>query len=180
MSWGDLSPEEMLTRFWLGFTLGGYVGHGETYVNPQEVLWWSKGGHLRGESPARIAFLRKIFEQAPDLTPLEKADFEHINLMNGGIERYFAALRKELDPIAAAGFGADACGYNTEKGYYLFYFSTHQPASQRIDLQDGVYQVDVIDTWNMTVKTVQENATGQISVPLPGCKYMAIRIVRKS
>jgi ligand-binding sensor domain-containing protein len=28
--WGDLSAEEMVLRFWVGFTLGGHVGHGET------------------------------------------------------------------------------------------------------------------------------------------------------
>jgi hypothetical protein len=65
MSWGDLSPEEMVIRFWLGFTLGAYVGHGETYVNPEEVLWWSKGGQLHGESVSRIAFLRKSLNRRP-------------------------------------------------------------------------------------------------------------------
>lgn len=35
MNWGDLSAEEMIHRFWLGFAAGGYVGHSETYVNPE-------------------------------------------------------------------------------------------------------------------------------------------------
>jgi hypothetical protein len=26
------------------------------------VLWWAKGGVLKGESPARIAFLREVLE----------------------------------------------------------------------------------------------------------------------
>ena len=70
--WGNSTPEEHLRRFWVGFTRGGYVGHGETYYTPDEVLWWSKGGILRGESPARIRFLRQIFESAPgDLTPID-------------------------------------------------------------------------------------------------------------
>ena len=74
MSWGDLSPEEMVDRFWLGFASGGYVGHGETYVNDEEWLWWSKGGELSGESPQRIAFLREIWEAvpAPGLFPVPK------------------------------------------------------------------------------------------------------------
>jgi hypothetical protein len=41
------------------------VGHGETYLDPDDILWWSKGGVLHGESPKRIAFLRKILESAP-------------------------------------------------------------------------------------------------------------------
>jgi hypothetical protein len=180
MSWGDLSAEEMVFRFWLGFTLGGYVGHGETYLNPEEVLWWSKGGTLRGESPARIAFLRQIFEQAPALTPLDKPDLEHVNLMGGGIRKLFADIRAGSDPIAAAGFGAEACGYNTEKGYYLCYYGMHQPAIQRFDLQGGLFRVDIIDTWNMTSETVVDQAAGITTVNLPLRKHMAIRIQKTS
>ncbi len=29
------------------------------------MIWWSKGGALKGESPKRIAFLRKILEEGP-------------------------------------------------------------------------------------------------------------------
>jgi hypothetical protein len=110
------------------------------------------------------------------LTPVEKFDLENSNLMHGGIRALFAALQKDHDAIAAAGFGAEACGYNTEQGYYMFYYGLHQPASQIFNLQEGDFQVDVIDTWNMTIDTVMEHATGQTSVPLPGRKYMAIRI----
>jgi hypothetical protein len=63
--WGNISAEEMVRRFWLGTVGGAYVGHGETYLDPNEVLWWSKGGVLHGASPARIAFLRKILDTAP-------------------------------------------------------------------------------------------------------------------
>ena len=38
MLWGDLSPEKMMHRFWTGFCQGGYVGHGETYVNEGVVV----------------------------------------------------------------------------------------------------------------------------------------------
>jgi hypothetical protein len=55
----------MVRRFWLGITTGAYVGHGETYLDPQDVLWWSKGGVLKGQSPARIAFLRDILRSSP-------------------------------------------------------------------------------------------------------------------
>lgn len=63
--WGNISAQEMVRRFWLGTVGGAYVGHGETYLDPDNVLWWSKGGVLHGQSPARIAFLRKILEGAP-------------------------------------------------------------------------------------------------------------------
>ena len=63
--WGNLSAREMVHRFWVMVASGGYAGHGETYWNPEEVLWWSPGGTLRGESPPRIAFLPKIVEEGP-------------------------------------------------------------------------------------------------------------------
>jgi Domain of unknown function (DUF5060)/Domain of unknown function (DUF5605)/Protein of unknown function (DUF4038) len=63
--WGSISAQEMVRRFWLGTVYGAYVGHGETYLDPRDILWWSKGGVLHGESPQRIAFLRKILDAAP-------------------------------------------------------------------------------------------------------------------
>jgi Domain of unknown function (DUF5060)/Domain of unknown function (DUF5605)/Protein of unknown function (DUF4038) len=60
--WGNISGQEMVRRFWLGTVTGAYVGHGETYLDSHDVLWWSKGGTLHGDSPKRIAFLRKVLE----------------------------------------------------------------------------------------------------------------------
>ncbi len=62
--WGNVSARELVHRFWLGTAGGGYVGHSETYLHPDDILWWSKGGVLHGESPPRIAFLRQILEEA--------------------------------------------------------------------------------------------------------------------
>ena len=72
--WGQLSAEEMVHRFWQGTIAGTYVGHGETYLDPQDVLWWSKGGVLHGQSPARLTFLKKVLESAPPegLEPIDK------------------------------------------------------------------------------------------------------------
>jgi Domain of unknown function (DUF5060)/Protein of unknown function (DUF4038)/Domain of unknown function (DUF5605) len=63
--WGNLPAPELVRRMWVATVQGAYAGHGETYVDPNEILWWSKGGVLRGESPKRIAFLRKILEEGP-------------------------------------------------------------------------------------------------------------------
>jgi hypothetical protein len=179
MVWGDLSPEEMVLRFWLGFVQGGYVGHGETYLHPDNVLWWSKGGQLHGESVRRIAFLRTIFEQAPALTPVEKADMEFLNLMNPERNAGMFNERKEEEKIIAEGdWNVDAGGYNLARGYYLFYFGMRQPGLRNFNLPDGTYRIDVIDTWNMTIETVAASATGLTRVDLPTRKFMAIRIQR--
>ena len=69
--WGRLTGREMVRQFWIGTICGGYVGHGETLKDPHDILWWSKGGVLHGDSPARIAFLRKTMEALPytDMIP---------------------------------------------------------------------------------------------------------------
>ncbi|HUV67075.1 MAG TPA: DUF5060 domain-containing protein [Sedimentisphaerales bacterium] len=74
-SWGKISAQEMVHRFWLGTIGGCYVGHGETYKHPDDLLWWSKGGVLHGQSPPRIAFLKEIMEPTPfaDMVPSELA-----------------------------------------------------------------------------------------------------------
>jgi len=70
-SWGHLTAPQMVHQFWVGTVCGGYVGHGETLKDPNDILWWSKGGTLHGESPPRIAFLRQTMEALPytEMTP---------------------------------------------------------------------------------------------------------------
>ncbi len=181
MLWGDLSPEKMTHRFWTGFAQGGYVGHGETYLNDREELWWSKGGELVGQSVARIAFLRRIFEQAPDLMPIEKTDGEFLNLqeMLNSENNPFAPSTRLADTIIAEGrWNCTAGGFHGED-YFIFYFGSHQPGIRFFNLpQDASFQVDVIDTWNMTIETFSQAASGAISVPMPTHKYMAVRIQR--
>lgn len=63
--WGQLSAQTMTQRFWIGAMNGCYVGHGECIKAPGDILWWGKGGVLRGESPKRIAFFRRFMEALP-------------------------------------------------------------------------------------------------------------------
>lgn len=64
--WGNLSAQEMTAMFWRSLMHGCYAGHGETYENPDDILWWAKGGTLHGESPARIAFFTQFLEALPE------------------------------------------------------------------------------------------------------------------
>lgn len=67
-NWGNLHPFELVHRFWNAFCHGGYATHGETFMekmNDDQVLWWSKGGTLKGKSPQRIRFLKEILESFP-------------------------------------------------------------------------------------------------------------------
>lgn len=181
MLWGDLSPEKMMHHFWTGFTQGGYVGHGETYVNDREELWWSKGGELIGQSPARIGFLRKIFESAPHLNPVEKVDGEFFNLRDNLGMKTLKGNPRVIDTIFPEGsWNCTAGGYH-EDNYFIFYFGNHQPGFHDFNLpEESSFRVDVIDTWNMTIECFAEAASGAITVPMPTRKYMAIRIQKNS
>jgi hypothetical protein len=136
----------MLRRFWEPYLRGGYCTHGETYRNADNELWWSKGGNLGGESVARLRFLREILESVPG------AQLEPIP---GG-------------PLPAAG----------RKGEYeLRYFGALQPGSYSANVPEGrVAQVEVIDTWSMTIAPEQVFAAGDFTVPLPTKPDIAVRV----
>jgi len=159
-SWGNLTAQSMIEKFWRGVTNGAYVGHGETYVteNPvklpeesSDILWWSKGGVLRGESPERIKFLRKIIEAAPPhLKPIP----------------LFTWM-----PFSAIGIPNE---------YYLGYLNDAQPRSIVIELpKNSSFNVELIDTWNMIITQVQKKFSGRSLIELPGKPYMAVRISRQ-
>ena len=159
--WGNLIAQSLTEKFWRGVTNGGYVGHGETYVTespvklPNEssdILWWSKGGILRGESPERIKFLRNIIESAP----------------------------AKMKPIPLFTWMPFSC-IGVPHEYYLGYLNDAQPRSIVIELpKDALYQVEVIDTWNMTITPLQKKFSGRSLIELPSKPYMALRIVKQN
>ena len=146
--WGNISGEELTRRCWEGAVRGGYVAHGETYLNEAEELWWSKGGELVGTSPARMDFLREVIAASPT-----------------GV----------LDPLASA-WDAPTGGVAGE--YEITYLGFGRPRFRGLALPENKRcAVDVIDTWNMTVERVADHAEGTIRVPLPGREHMAIRVL---
>jgi hypothetical protein len=162
--WGNLSAEEMVHRFWQGTIAGTYVGHGETYRHSEDLVWWSKGGALRGKSPDRIAFLRKVLEAGP---------------------------RDGLEPIDR---WQDDRTSGKKGEYYLVYFGKDKPTEWAVDLpRAGIDRpltltAEVLDTWDMTVKavpgkfTLRANGNYRLTVDppatisLPGKPYLAIRL----
>ncbi len=178
--WGDLSPEEMVTRFWLGFADGGYVGHGETYWNEAEQLWWSKGGQLRGESISRLAFLRQVIEAVPGpgLVPLSPTRFSSLHSIDEA--RALFATTDEAASIIGEGAYNIIAGAHSGTDYYLFYFGVHQPRFREFNLPDGTFRIDILDTWNMTITRVADQASGPLRLDMPAQPYQAIRIERNA
>jgi hypothetical protein len=184
--WGCISAEEETHRFWIMVSNGGYAGHGETYMHPDDILWWSKGGVLHGESWKRIGFLREVVESLPagGLTPLRGTDTK----VFGPRTEYF--WRK---------FSGGAAG-DTQ----LVYLENYQPKVMLLWLHDGDYEVDLIDTWDMTISPAKMNSLSGLpsysydaqsapqqeelrrttepshEIELPGKPRMALRIRKKA
>lgn len=145
--WGNISSEEMVRRMWECAVRGGYGGHGETFLDAQDVVWWSKGGKLHGKSPQRIAFLRKVME--------------------GLHGRYLNPLGRISDTnLPSAG----------EPGLFtLTYFGFRQPGQMTVTLsEEGEYNAYVIDTWEMTVQQVAGTLKKSFTIDLPSKPYMAV------
>jgi hypothetical protein len=142
--WGDISAQELVRRFWLGTALGSYVGHGETYLDPNDVLWWSKGGVLKGESPKRIAFLRSILEQFPaeGINPLPNVKYPAAG-REGELYVFFTDYHQPAE------------------------IEFDLPAGTR-------YKAEIIDPWEMTRMPVPGAHEGKFVLKLPAKPYQAV------
>lgn len=134
--WGNLSAKTMTQRFWLGTLNGCYVGHGETYKHPDDILWWSKGGVLHGESPRRIQWLKDFMAQAPPFDQLQP-------------------LGNEQGEFLLAKPGQ----------YYLLYCLDSRPRTVHLAGQRP-YKVDMVDPWQMMVVPLGTAQPGDYTVGL--------------
>jgi hypothetical protein len=146
--WGDISGEEMVRRFWLGTVGGCYVGHSETYLDPSDIIWWSKGGKLKGESAARIGFLRKILEASPGdgLTPVEPSYYPS-GMVDGKYQLMYLDIHRPRN------------------------YTLTLP-------KEGKWSIDIIDPWAMQSQPVGQVFSGKAPITLPGRPHQALRIYR--
>lgn len=155
--WGNITGEEMVRRFWEGTLRGGYPGHGETYLSKDNIIWWSHGGKLKGDSWKRVKFLMNIMNETP-----------------GHGLKY-----KNMDWDCVGSVPEDDKAFE-ETGYRIMYFGIMRPSYREINIRDGFeYEAEIIDTWNMTVKKVEGVFSGNFRIDLPGRQYMAIRLRKK-
>jgi PKD repeat protein len=139
--WGNISAEQMTRNFWMGSLAGCYVGHGETYKHPQDILWWSKGGVLHGQSPARIQFMKDIIDELPyqQMQP-DFSNYPDVRIMA------------------------------KEGECYLMYFSGKGQVTLNL-LGDKPYKVDGIDTWEMSILPIGSASPGKFTISPPKQDY---------
>ncbi len=155
-NFGNISGEELTRRFWEAAIRGCYAGHGECFEDPDDIIWWSHGGELKGTSPERIRFLLQILKETPGLGLMP---------LTGPFPRSVCVPEQPFDE---------------EKAYYLYYYGQNRPNYMvyRMD-PDKTYEAEVIDTWEMTV-TKAGTFSGTFRIDLPGKEYMAVRLRRIS
>ncbi|MDO4337476.1 MAG: DUF4038 domain-containing protein [Eubacteriales bacterium] len=183
MSWGNLSGFEMANKFWQACVPGAYASHGEVFLDENEVLWWSKGGMLKGSSPERITFLKGILEELPGtLEPWKQKQWElpDQGLMSKAPEDFFKKLYdgmpKEQQESMREKDGI-CCGHVGDQ-VFLEYFGRRCCGMVRWILpEDHTYRIEMIDIWEMTRKVVYRGVKGKFAPVLPGKEGIALMAV---
>ena len=156
LGWGNITGQELVRRFWEAFMRGGHCGHGETFMDPEDILWWSHGGILKGESPDRLKFLLDILKDVP-----------------GG---YLTKGEGMFDEVVGCAGGCVGEGMRACYDFSIHYLGICQPLERMVLLpEDADYEVEIIDTWNMTITSLGK-MRGFNKVKMPGNQYMALRI----
>lgn len=176
-NWGNLSAFELVNRFWCVCAKGCYGTHGETFSSEDDILWWARGGTLKGESSARIGFLKDILYSLPEpLTP----DTPRMTMLQENIQGHslspetagqfpkraetflsaFAAM-DEADRMLLAMTEPEFSGHAGEKAY-LHYYARTCPVKVQLALPIGKsYQIELLDAWNMTEVVLPGKAVAQ-------------------
>ena len=165
--WGALTGGQMADRYWWALSYGIYCGHGETILHDgdaqdmSQVLWWSKGNVLRGDSPTRIKWFSKL------AAPL----FDSITCTCAG---WGGAL---CDP-SCTGKHTMGDGMNVatdERTFFVVHSSaynnpSHAPQTSTLDLPEGDWELHPVDFWNMQVLAPTATLRGGGNVALTGAE----------
>ncbi len=184
--WGNISGFEMVNRFWQACAKGAYATHGETFYSEDEVLWWAKGGTLKGESPKRIRFLKELVYSLPcALEPWNEPIFEDFSnpteIVKEGEKPPFLQLLESLPEEERVNLAWKSASYSGHCGeeIYLKYFARQCAAVSSIRLPlEHTYKVEMIDVWEMTRETMYEDASGKTALTLPGREGIAVLAVK--
>jgi Domain of unknown function (DUF5605) len=105
---------------------------------------------LKGTSPARIAFLRKLVEET------------------GGLGASAAQYYLNASALDAAG----------KTDVIFYYMDFHQPIYYEFPLPEGRFTAEMMDPWEMTVSVIAGTFTGNTKLKLSGRPYQAVRFRR--
>lgn len=174
LSWGNLSGFEMASRFWQAVVPGAYASHGEVYLSDDDVLWWAKGGELKGSSPARIAFLKSIVEELPGaLEPWHQQQWEppYMGYMSYAPMELFKGLHKSMPAEQRESMlikDGVCCGHIGDQVFIEYFGHRCCGMTRWILPENHTYRIEEIDIWEMTRKTAYKGVSGKIEVKMSG------------
>ena len=91
---------------------------------------------------------------------------------DGGVGGYYSKIDRWLEKYGKPVI-IDEMKY---EGNIIESFGRRQPAERVILLPDDKkYNIEVIDTWSMTIKKLDGSFSGECIVPLPGKPFIALR-----
>lgn len=196
-SWGNLSAFEMMNRFWKTVSMGGYATHGETYMeemNDEQLLWWGKGGTLKGKSVERIRFLRELVESFSETPVLyqskEGLPFESQEQLKEILNQNIPGISDNIVFICMSKMTDEEFTHMLEfftlpiihvrEEVFLQYFGDMCTIYGTMELpEDNYYTVEVVDAWEMTRVITKEHVNGKVEVKLPGKPGIAILATRE-
>ena len=172
--WAQLTGQEMLQRMWTGLMAGTYVTHGECFTVGKDhytgYSFLATGGEFQGTSPSRVRFMRDLLSSLPYAPRLADRSWDGLTA-SAGPDTWLVY------------FGADAPKQ--------WKFSLPAKNDHFSRLKGGErFTVDVIDTWNQTVKHLPDVYTVEPApakrmvdkdgrrVALPGKPNILLRIQR--
>jgi len=175
-SWGNMNAKEMTSYFWKAGLSGVYGTHGDTFKNDSdtetEVRWWAKGGTLMGESPNRIAFFKRIMEEAPitQMTP------QLVRLSDDAVPNQ---IPDKDDGKLAEALNNSIYILSKEGEYYLSYTADTGRTIKLNLAGQRDYTLQVIDTWNMKIVSEETVRSGkfEFQTKIP---FTALRLISKS
>ena len=179
--WGNLSGFEFMNRVWTATAFGCYAAHGETFHREDEVLWWAKGGKLYGKAPERLKFLRELLESLPG--PMEPACLGVVRDPNGLFDSANPFILNILENSGEKGkqkiLDEQTLPVGVHPDYKLIYQERAARSIMTLELpENGKYRVETVDIWEMTRETAKEEASGKITLRLPGKEGIAILVTR--
>ncbi len=149
MTWGSIAPRETVEMHWSIVMAGAYGSHGESYYG-------TPSGTYVGESPQRLAFLKKIMMEMPfqDMEPLPEVMAEQnasVTVLGspGVCYIFHFSQPKEKASWNLGFFGPATPSHPLPIVSGSIDPNTFQTPPPRFTIKEGLYRVEMIDTWQM-------------------------------
>jgi hypothetical protein len=115
LGFANLTGYQMAKRFWDATFQGTYQGHSEAFADPCDILFWGKGGVLKGQSPKLIQWFKDIMAMAPPFNELKPQINNNNWILAKQGKYYLVYCRNNKSATTIALPGIDKSSYRVER-----------------------------------------------------------------